>query len=335
MASTGLDGVEVQDRLVDRHRQVVLHLEGEGSLQVGGSHRGQLDLADDDPLVGDTEDDLLVAELGGCPELAHGGRDGRAVEDLAVADGTLRERRPGRTSRGSHHPCRTTARPRGHRRCRCRDRWRLQPRHVPFSRGPVRAVLSLIGANGAALSVGDADELRCGDRPDRTRRVRLPGVSAGRRTRRYVSAIGSPTNTAEPRADEHVRPVGDPRLAAGPTGDHQHGAGQTTDAGSRGRARPPRAPSRGRPGTCPSTPASLTSPKPMPARVDERQHEVEGVEGGARDRHRAAALRARPRAAPPHRAAPPRRRSWAARSRSAAGRTSMSMRASAIEMAAR
>ena len=84
-----LERVEVEHGLVDRHRHEVLHLEGERLLQLVDRHPGQVDLAHDDLLVRDADDDLLAAELGVRPELLDGGGDGVGVDDLAVADGTL------------------------------------------------------------------------------------------------------------------------------------------------------------------------------------------------------------------------------------------------------
>ena len=52
---------------------------------------GQVDLADDDLLVGHADDDLLGAELRLGPELLDRAGDGVGVDDLAVAHGAGRE----------------------------------------------------------------------------------------------------------------------------------------------------------------------------------------------------------------------------------------------------
>jgi hypothetical protein len=88
----GFDRVEVEYCLVDRHRQVVLHLEGQGLLQVGRGHLRQFDLAHDDPLVGDSQDHLLVAEPGRRPQVPNRLGDGSGVDDLTVTDSALGKR---------------------------------------------------------------------------------------------------------------------------------------------------------------------------------------------------------------------------------------------------
>ncbi len=90
-----LDRVVVEDRLLHRDRDVVLHLERQRLLQLVGRQPRQVHLADDDLLVRDADDDLLAGEPGGGPQLADRGGDGldRLVEGLGVARlGDLLER---------------------------------------------------------------------------------------------------------------------------------------------------------------------------------------------------------------------------------------------------
>ncbi len=87
-----LERVEVQDGLLHRHRDVVLHLEGQGLLQLARRQPRQVDLADDDLLVRDADDDLLGGELRLRPELLDGLGDSVGVDDLAVPHRAGRQR---------------------------------------------------------------------------------------------------------------------------------------------------------------------------------------------------------------------------------------------------
>src|SRR5581483_9949962 len=86
------DRVEVEDRLLDRDRDEVLDLERERLTQLLHRHPRQVDLADDDLLVRDAEDDLLRAELRGRPQVLDGVGDELWVGDLTVAHRTCRQR---------------------------------------------------------------------------------------------------------------------------------------------------------------------------------------------------------------------------------------------------
>jgi len=86
-----LQRVEVQDRLLHRHRDEVLHLERQGLLQLTGRHPGKVDLAHDHLLVGHADHDLLGAELRLGPQLLDGCSDGVGVDHLAVAHRARRQ----------------------------------------------------------------------------------------------------------------------------------------------------------------------------------------------------------------------------------------------------
>ena len=83
--------VQVEDGLLDRHRDDVGDLEGQRLAQLRKRHPRQVELADDHLLVGDADDDLLGGELHPRPELPDGGGHGFAVDDFAVAHGARRE----------------------------------------------------------------------------------------------------------------------------------------------------------------------------------------------------------------------------------------------------
>ena len=87
-----LDQVVVEDRLVDRHRDELLHLEPEGLPELLLGHRRERDLAHDDALVPHAHPDLPGLEPPARPELAQGLRHGLHLADLAVLDGTGRKR---------------------------------------------------------------------------------------------------------------------------------------------------------------------------------------------------------------------------------------------------
>ena len=81
-----LERVEVQDGLVDRHRDEVLHLQRQRGAQLGQRQPRQVDLAHDHPLVGDPDGDLAAAEARLGPEQADGCGHRGGVHDLAVGD---------------------------------------------------------------------------------------------------------------------------------------------------------------------------------------------------------------------------------------------------------
>ena len=80
-----LEDLEVEDGLVDRDGDELLHLVAQRRPQVLLRHRGQLGLAHDHPLVGHADDDVAALEAGLAPEPADGSRHRRRVDDLAVA----------------------------------------------------------------------------------------------------------------------------------------------------------------------------------------------------------------------------------------------------------
>ena len=92
--------VEVQDHVVDRHRDELLHLEPEGVAQLLLGQPRQADLAHDDPLVAHAHHDLLGLEPADGPELAQGLGDGLGLADLAVLDGALGHLHLGGTQHG-------------------------------------------------------------------------------------------------------------------------------------------------------------------------------------------------------------------------------------------
>ena len=87
-----LERVEVQDRLLHRHRDEILHLKGQRFAQLVGRQPGQVYLADDDLLVRHPHDDLLGAELRLRPQLLQCAGDGVCVDDLTVPHCARRER---------------------------------------------------------------------------------------------------------------------------------------------------------------------------------------------------------------------------------------------------
>ncbi|MDQ0614919.1 hypothetical protein QF046_002560 [Microbacterium sp. W4I4] len=80
-------GVVVEHRLVDRHGQQILHLEGQGLAQHVGRHRGGAVLAHQHAPAGDAEGDLAALEPCGRPELTQCHGDGSLVDDLGVLRG--------------------------------------------------------------------------------------------------------------------------------------------------------------------------------------------------------------------------------------------------------
>ena len=114
-----LERVEVQDRLLHRHRDEVLHLEGQARAELPGRQPRQVDLAHDHLLVGHADDDLLRAELRLRPELREGAGDRLDVDDLAVAHGAGRQSHLAEALEHRALACRWSAGPRGHRTCRC------------------------------------------------------------------------------------------------------------------------------------------------------------------------------------------------------------------------
>jgi hypothetical protein len=82
-----LERLVVDDRLVDRHRQLVGRVEADGRRELlGVAQVGQLQRADDDLLVGDADADPLAEALVVAEEGAQGVAERRAVDHLAVAD---------------------------------------------------------------------------------------------------------------------------------------------------------------------------------------------------------------------------------------------------------
>ena len=82
--------VEVELDALDRDGQVILGLEGERAAELVRWHPGKVHLADHHPLVADTEDDPLGAELCPPPQRPDRRRDRDRVHHLAIDD------RPGR-----------------------------------------------------------------------------------------------------------------------------------------------------------------------------------------------------------------------------------------------
>ena len=72
--------------LVDRDGQVVTGLEGQQAAQLVGLHPGQVDQADDHPLVGHPDDHPPAADPGPPPQVLDRGRNGGGVHDLTVDD---------------------------------------------------------------------------------------------------------------------------------------------------------------------------------------------------------------------------------------------------------
>jgi hypothetical protein len=72
--------------LVDRDGQVVAGLEGERAAQLARLHPGQVDQADDHPLVGHPDDHPPAADPGPPPQVLDRGRHGGGVLDLTVDD---------------------------------------------------------------------------------------------------------------------------------------------------------------------------------------------------------------------------------------------------------
>jgi hypothetical protein len=72
--------------LVDRDGQVVTGLEGQRAAQLVGLHPGQVDQADDHPLVGHPDDHPPAADPGPPPQVLDRGRNGGGVHDLTVDD---------------------------------------------------------------------------------------------------------------------------------------------------------------------------------------------------------------------------------------------------------
>ena len=81
-----LQNVEVEVRFIDRHRDVVLHLESDRLLQVGGGHPRQVELAHDDLAVRDPDDHVFALEAALRPEGFEGDSECVGVLDLAAFD---------------------------------------------------------------------------------------------------------------------------------------------------------------------------------------------------------------------------------------------------------
>ena len=97
---------------------------------------GQVDLADDDPGVGDTEHYLLAAEPGMGPQLLQGVGDGVGVDHLTVTHCALGQHDLAELLE-RHRACRTRALRRARPTSRCRARSRIvQPRSLPSHGGP-------------------------------------------------------------------------------------------------------------------------------------------------------------------------------------------------------
>src|SRR5439155_12730563 len=86
------DRVVVQDGLIDRHRDELLHLEAERGFELLLGEERQGDLADDHTLVPDTEPHLPAAEPTPFPQLADRLRNGGGIADLTVLDRAGRQR---------------------------------------------------------------------------------------------------------------------------------------------------------------------------------------------------------------------------------------------------
>ncbi len=105
----GRDRVEVEQRVVDRHRQQVLHLEGQLLADAVDRLSTHDVVAGQDAVVAHAEDDVLGAEPPLRPQLPDAGDDRFAVDHLTLADCPVRNRdlvvlhhgRPG--SRGVFH----------------------------------------------------------------------------------------------------------------------------------------------------------------------------------------------------------------------------------------
>ena len=91
VAGGAADDPVVEDRLVERHRNLLLGLEADGGLLLGGVvDRGQPQRPHDDALVGDPEPDPAARACGG-EEGAEGVRERLGVGHLAVAEGAVRQ----------------------------------------------------------------------------------------------------------------------------------------------------------------------------------------------------------------------------------------------------
>ena len=80
------DDLEVDDRFLDRNRDVVLRLVLDRAREFGALHVGQVDEAHDDLLVRDADRHGLVAHPASAPEVLDRDRDGLGVDDLALDD---------------------------------------------------------------------------------------------------------------------------------------------------------------------------------------------------------------------------------------------------------
>ena len=89
-----LERLEVDDRLVDRHRKLVVRVEAHGGLELLRiAQVRQLERPDDDLLVGDADADPLGEALVLAEERAERLRERVGVDDLAVANDARLERR--------------------------------------------------------------------------------------------------------------------------------------------------------------------------------------------------------------------------------------------------
>ena len=85
------DDLEIEDRILDRDRDVVLRLVLDRAFEFRALHVRQVDETHDDLLVADADRRVRAAEARGAHELLDGGRDGLDIDDLPLDDGAHRD----------------------------------------------------------------------------------------------------------------------------------------------------------------------------------------------------------------------------------------------------
>ena len=83
---------EIEERVVHRHRDVVLHLIPERARKLCLVHLGNVHLANHDALVGNPDGDPLALELPLLPKVSDHRRDRLGVRDLSADDRARRKR---------------------------------------------------------------------------------------------------------------------------------------------------------------------------------------------------------------------------------------------------